>query len=76
MGIAETWLLPGEKIDVDGYKWIGISREGNVGRGGVGLFVQDEYEVEVIETGEEEEGSEEGMEVMWVDFGGKGWGIF
>ena len=20
MGIAETWLLPGEKIDVDGYK--------------------------------------------------------
>ena len=24
MGIAETWLLPGEKIDVDGYKWIGF----------------------------------------------------
>ena len=63
MGIAETWLLPGEKIDVDGYKWIGISKEGNVGRGGVGLFVRDEYEV--IETGEEEEGSDEGMEVMW-----------
>ena len=66
MGIAETWLLPaGEKIDVDGYKWIGISKEGNVDRGGVGLFVRDEYEAEVIETGEEEEGSDEGMEVMW-----------
>ena len=43
MGIAETWLLPGEKIDVAGYKWIGISREGNAGRGGVGLCVRDEY---------------------------------
>ena len=32
-----------------------------MGRGGVGLFVRDEYEVEVIETGEEEEGSDEGM---------------
>ena len=44
--------------------------------GGVCLFVRGEYEVEVIETGEEEEGSDEGMEVMWVDLGGKGWGIF
>ena len=74
MGIAETWLLPGEIIDVDGYKWIGISREGNVGRGGVGLFIRDENEVEVIETGEEEEGSDERMEVMWGRLRRKGLG--
>ena len=37
-----------------------------MGWGGVGLFLRDEYEVEVIEsTREEEEGSDEGMEVMW-----------
>ena len=34
IGIAETWLLPGERVEVDGYRWIGIPREGNVGRGG------------------------------------------
>ena len=32
----------------------------------MGLFVRDGYEVEVIETGVEEEGGDEGMEVMWV----------
>ena len=76
MWIAETcsWLLPGEKIDIDGYKWFGISREGNVGRGGVGLFVRDEYELEVIETGEEEEGSDKRMEVMWGRLRRKGLG--
>ena len=37
IGIAETWLLPGERVDrADGYRWIGIPRGGNVGRGGVG----------------------------------------
>ena len=30
IGIAETWLLPGERVEVDGYRWIGIPREGNV----------------------------------------------
>ena len=51
IGIAETWLLPREQVDVDGYRWIGIPRKVNVGRGGVGLFARDGYEVEVIETG-------------------------
>ena len=74
IGIAETWLLPGERVEVDGYRWIGIPREGNVGRGGVGLFVRDEYEVEEIETGVEEEGSDEGMEIMWVRLRRKGLG--
>ena len=74
IGIAETWLLPGERVEVDGYRWIGIPREGNVGRGGVGLFVRDGYEVEVIETGVEEEGGDEGMEVMWVRLRRKGLG--
>ena len=45
-----------------------------MGSGGVGLFVRDEYEVEVIETGEEEEGSDEGMEVMWGRLRRKGLG--
>ena len=62
-------------------RWIGIPREGNVGRGGVGLFVRKEYEVEEIETGVEEEGGDEGMEVRkargcGLDFEGKGWEIF
>ena len=74
IGIAETWLLPGERVEVDGYRWIGIPREGNVGRGGVGLFVRKEYEVEEIETGVEEEGGDEGMEVMWVRLRRKGLG--
>ena len=74
IGIAETWLLPGERVQVDGYRWIGIPREGNVGRGGVGLFVKDGYEVEVIETGVEEEGGDEGMEAMWVRLRRKGLG--
>ena len=23
IGIAETWLLPGERVEVDGYRWPG-----------------------------------------------------
>ena len=46
-----------------------------MGWGGVGLFLRDEYEVEVIEsTREEEEGSDEGMEVMWGRLRRKGCG--
>ena len=36
--------------------------------------MRDEYEVEVIETGEEEEGSDAGMEVMWGRLRRKGLG--
>ena len=48
--------------------------QGNVGRSGVGLFVRDEYEVEEIEPGVEEEGGDERMEVMWVRLRRKGLG--
>ena len=39
IGIAETWLLPGEEIQLEGYSWLGVPREGRVGRGGVGLWL-------------------------------------
>ena len=28
LGLAETWLLPGEDINVEGFKWVGEAREG------------------------------------------------
>ena len=34
LGLAETWLLPGEGVSIKGYKWIGAAREGSIGRGG------------------------------------------
>ena len=36
-GIAETWLAPGQTVEVDGYSWFGVEREGNNSRRGVGI---------------------------------------
>ena len=66
IGIAETWLLPGEEIQLEGYSWLGVPREGRVGRGGVGLLVREGYDVKLLGTGVGEEGLEQdnGVEIM------------
>ena len=73
IGIAETWLLPGEEIQLEGYSWLGVPREGRVGRGGVGLLAREGYDVKLLGTGVGEEGLEQdnGVVVMWVRLGRK-----
>ena len=33
LGLAETWLLPGEELHVEGFRWVGLARAGQFGRG-------------------------------------------
>ena len=66
--IAETWLLPGEADSVKGCKWIGAAREGNISRGGVGMFISDSYVVKE----ERIEGLCQGIESVWARISGEG----
>ena len=68
LGLAETWLLPGEDINVEGFKWVGGAREGRLGMGGVGMFVRDTYGV--VEEKVEELGT--GVEYVWATISGEG----
>lgn len=68
LGLAETWLLPGEEVCVEGYKWVGATREGRVGRGGVGMFVCDTYTV--VEEKVDAIGT--GVEAVWARISGEG----
>jgi len=67
LGLAETWLLPGEEINVEGYKWVGAARQSQIGRGGVGMFVSSIYTAveERVELGK-------GMESVWTRISGEG----
>ena len=66
LGLAETWLLPGEGVRVKGYKWVGAAREGRVGRGGVGMLMRDSYRVDkVYELGS-------ALASVWAKVSGKG----
>ena len=67
LGLAETWLLPGEDVHLAGYKWVGAAREGQVGRGGVGVFIKDDWTVT-----DEVSLSSKGIESIWVSVGNKG----
>ena len=68
LGLAETWLLPGEEVCVEGYKWVGAARENSVGRAGVGMFVCDTYTV----VEEEVEAIGTGVEAVWARISGEG----
>ena len=68
LGVAETWLLPGEEVVAEGYKWVGVAREGRVGRGGVGLFIHEKYTV--LEEEIKELGA--GIESVWAKISGEG----
>lgn len=66
LGLAETWLLPGEELRVEGFRWVGLARAGQVGRGGVGVFIEKDWTV-VDETSF----SSKGVESLWVTVSGK-----
>ena len=68
LGLAETWLLPGEGVSIKGYKWIGATREGSIGRGGVGMFISDSF----IVKEERIEGLCQGIESVWARISGEG----
>ena len=68
LGLAETWLLPGDDINVEGFKWVGGAWEGGLGRGGVDMFVQDTYAV--VEEKVEDLGT--GVESVWARISGEG----
>ena len=50
MGIAETWLAPGQTVEVDRYSWFGVEREGSNTRGGVGILIVDDFTVTKVHT--------------------------
>ena len=67
LGLAETWLVPGEEVRLAGFKWVGAAREGQVGRGGVGVLIKDDWTV-----ADEVSLSSKGIESIWVSVGHKG----
>lgn len=61
-GIAETFLKHDEKVNVNGYKWIGKNRTSK-GGGGIGFLIKDFIEIvndDVFDT------SSDDFERMWV----------
>ncbi len=69
MGLAETWLIAGQNVEIDGYRWIGAEREGVSGRGGVGVFVSNDYAVSIENFGLSRV---KGIETVWINVGAKG----
>jgi exonuclease III len=42
LGVAETWLKEGDKVDIPGFQWIGVAGENRSGKGGgIGFLVRD-----------------------------------
>ena len=68
LGLAETWLWPGEDVSIGGYKWVGVAREGQVGRGGVGMLISDAYSVVEEDVGL----LGKGLESVWARVSGEG----
>ena len=64
MGLAETWLMPGQNVEIEGYQWIGVEREGVAGRGGVGIFVNNDYFMSEEKTGLSQV---KGIETIWAN---------
>ena len=69
MGIAETWLAPGETVEVDGYSWFGVEMEGNNSRGGVGILIGDDFTVMRVHT---DRPKSKGSTSVWMQVGKKG----
>ena len=69
MGLAETWLTPGQNVEIERYQWIGVEREGVAGRGGVGIFVNNDYFMSEEKTGMSQV---KGIETVWVHVSLKG----
>ena len=67
LGLTETWLLPREDINIEGYKWLGIAREGQAGRGGVGIFLREGYNLVQVNG----PAGCKGLESVWVTVSGK-----
>lgn len=44
LGIAETFLKGDEKVNIDGFKWVGKNRTGK-GGGGIGFLVSNNYDI-------------------------------
>ena len=63
MGIAKTWLAPGQTVGVDGYSWFGVEREGNNFRGGVGILIGDDFTVTKVHT---DRPKSKGVEAVWI----------
>ena len=44
LGLVETWLLLGEELSLEGFRWVGVARECQVGRG-VEIFIENDWTV-------------------------------
>ena len=69
LGIAETWIAPGQTVEVDVYSWFGVEREGNNPCGGVGIPIGEDFTVTKVHT---DRPKSEGVEAVWIQVGNKG----